>query len=144
MGTVRKSLLIVPVQAQPCLMHQGCGLESVARSLAGHLASRQLAQLMVDLSEEFRRGRGVPPLHRCKDSSDIHTRCLTKGVGAGKLITRRSLRIARQETDSQVPEKLLQLLLSLALSKYRGGFECPEMRRHHWNRYIVKRAPAPI
>jgi hypothetical protein len=49
--------LSIASESQPSLMHQSGGLQRVARGLALHLLSRQLAELAIDASIEFFDGR---------------------------------------------------------------------------------------
>jgi hypothetical protein len=46
--------VLVARQSQPGFMHQGRGLQGIARRLVGHLGRRQPAQLLVNQRQQFR------------------------------------------------------------------------------------------
>src|SRR5438067_1585103 len=48
MSAPGESPWLVPGQAQPSLMNQGCGLEGVPRSLPSHFMRRQFEQFLID------------------------------------------------------------------------------------------------
>ena len=58
-------------QAQVGLMHQGGGLERLARLLLGQLLRRQAAQLVVDQGQQLLRGGRVVLLDGAQDVGDV-------------------------------------------------------------------------
>src|SRR6266481_822217 len=62
---------LVPGQAQPRLVNQGRGLESVTRSLPSHFVRGQFAQFLVNQRKQFLRGRLIAARHGFENTSDV-------------------------------------------------------------------------
>ena len=66
MGAIFKGRVFAADQAQPDLMHQGGGLESMTRRAVRHFIRRELTQFRIDQRQQFIGGLRVTVLNRRK------------------------------------------------------------------------------
>jgi hypothetical protein len=62
-------------ESQPSLVHEGGGLEGLARHFVGHLVRRELAQFVVDQRQEFLGGLSFALVHAIQDACDLAHSC---------------------------------------------------------------------
>ena len=71
MRAIFEGRVVVPDQAHPDLMHQGSGLEGVARRALGHFIRRQLAQFRIDQRQQLIGGLRVAALDGLKNAGHV-------------------------------------------------------------------------
>ena len=71
MGESIPLLAQVANEANPCLVHQCCRLQGMARGLICHLGGRQLAQLAVNEREQVLGGLLVALVESVEDLGDV-------------------------------------------------------------------------
>ena len=70
-GPILPGRLIRAAKPQPGLVHQGGGLQRLARRFAGHFLRRELVQLFIDKTLQFARGGGVAELDGVEQSRQV-------------------------------------------------------------------------
>jgi hypothetical protein len=66
-----KSPWLVPGQAQPGLVDQGCGLEGLPQSLPSHFVRGQFPQFLIDQREQFIRSLRIAACVGFENASDV-------------------------------------------------------------------------
>jgi hypothetical protein len=113
-------------ESEVCLMHQGGGLERLARRLLGHLLRRQLPQLVVNEGQKLLGGLRVALVdggqdardftHRLSSADGILTQANTK---RGPLRTR-DVRRFRRKVQGKRKAPVMENPIILVIDQYKG------------------------